>query len=110
MILVKVYGAFYPAGEACAGAVREAGRGAMGHDEPWLFDEDGMIRISFEGLYFPLDEVLAALKSALPANAEGKLDYLDLEAWTLTRHVASPGRDFAVSTRSLNHVLDYAGH
>lgn len=110
MILVKVYGAFYPAGTDCLAAVREAGRDAVGHEEPWLFGEDGMVRISFEGVYFPLDETLAALERTLPDNAEGRLDYLDLEAWTLTRHVLAPGRAIDVATRSLNHVLDYAGH
>lgn len=110
MILVKVYGAFHPADTACFDVVSTAGRDAIGQQEPWLFFENGLIRFSFEGLYFPLQEVLEALKSALPEEAEGRLDYLDLEDWTLTRHVLPPGGAFTTSTRSLNHVLAYAGH
>lgn len=109
MILVKVYGAFHPAGNATFDAVAASGRDAMGQEEDWLFLEGDMLRISFEGHYFPLDEALEALKAALPKEAEGRLDYLDLEAWTLTRHVLQSGK-LAVSCRSLNHVLDYAGH
>lgn len=111
MIIVKVYGAFHPADESCFAAIAKAGRDAVGQVEPWLFFENGLIRIAFEGLYFPAEEVLEALKSALPEEAQGRLDYLDLEAWTLTRHVLRPGGDFiAPATRSLNHVLDHAGH
>ena len=81
----------------------------MGHESPWVFLEGNMLRISWEGLYFPLEEVLCALSATLAQNAEGKLDYLDLEAWTLTRCI--PGADgFHTTTRSLNHVLDYSGH
>lgn len=116
MILVKVYGAFHPvddsgspAGGACFHAVAEAGRDAIGQEEEWLFYEGDLLRISFEGRYFPLDDVLDALEKTLPEGAGGRLDYLDLEAWTLTRHTVKDG-EVAASTRSLNHVLDHAGH
>lgn len=110
MILVKVYGAFYPADPSCHEAVALSGKNVVPNGEPWLFFEGDMVRFAFEGLYFPLDEVLAALRSALPEHAAGKLDYLDLEAWTITRHVLVPGRSFTVATRGLNDVLDHSGH
>jgi hypothetical protein len=114
-VIAKTYAAFFPAHEVCRLAVQEAGTAALGAD-PWLFLEGGILRIAWEGIYFPLDEVLQALNSCLPPDAEGKLDYLDLEAWTLTRHVllqdteAGTRDRFAITTRGLNHVLAYSGH
>ena len=114
--IAKTYAAFSPAHEACCLAVEEAGRTALGMDAPWLFLEGDMLQIAWEGIYFPLDEVLQALNVCLPPDAEGKLDYLDLEAWTLTRHILLQGTEagqqgrFSIATRSLNHVLDHSGH
>lgn len=110
MILVKVYGAFYPVDTDCYAAVSLVGEHVVPNDEPWLFFEGDMLRFAFEGLYFPLDDVLDALRDALPEHAAGKLDYLDLEAWTMARHVLTPGRVFTLSTRGLNDVLDHSGH
>ena len=109
-ILVKVYAALHPADAACADAVRQAGLAAV-HDsgEVWLFHENDLLRISFEGLYFPEDEVLAALASRLPAQGRGKVDVLDLEAWELRRYTRENGV-FRLSARELNQVLDYSGH
>lgn len=115
IVLAKVYAAFSTADKDCFSAVAEAGQDAMGHEEDWLFLEGDMVRISWEGLYFPVDEVLEALGNSLPPEAEGKLDYLDLEAWTLTRFVFTPKtgsgeKAFSSSTRNLNQVLEYSGH
>ena len=108
--LVKVYAAFAPASADVLAAVENAGREAMGHEgTPWAFLEGNMLRISWEGLYFPLEDVLCALSATLARDAEGKLDYLDLEAWTLTRCTPQVG-GFHSSTRSLNQILDYSGH
>lgn len=126
---VKVYGGFHPADADVFCRVEEAGRDAVG-EEPWLFLEGDLLRISFEGAYFFLPDMLLALEVCLPPEAEGKLDYLDMEAWTLTRCQlgASAGEKaaaasgplsaaenasltrFSVFTRSLNHVLAYSGH
>lgn len=114
-VIAKTYAAFFPAHEACRLAVREAGTAALG-TAPWLFLEGDILRIAWEGVYFPLDEVLQALNNCLPPDAEGKLDYLDLEAWTLTRHALLQNREaglrnrFTITTRSLNHILAYSGH
>ena len=115
-VIAKAYASFFPAHETCRLAVEEIGTAALGTDMPWLFLEGGMLRIEWEGIYFPLDAMLQTLSASLPPDAEGKLDYLDLEAWTLTRHMLSPGikegrRDrFRIITHSLNHILDYSGH
>lgn len=113
-ILCKVYAGLSSADEPLRAAVENAARSAVGRDEDWLFlDGDNLLRISFEGIYFPLEEVLEALDGNLTPEAEGKLDYLDLEAWTLERHIfqAAPGTPRRTSaTRSLNHVLAYSGH
>lgn len=106
---LKVYAAFFPADANVLSAVEKAGREAMGHESPWLFLEGNMLRIAWEGVYFPLEEVLRALADTLAHNAEGKLDYLDLEDWTLTRYLPRAG-GFHASTRGLNQVLEYSGH
>lgn len=106
---IKVYAAFSPAPDEVLAAVEKAGRAAIGHDSDWLFHEGNFLRIAWEGLYFPLEDVLHALAATLPENAEGKLDYLDLDDWTITRHVPQK-RKFQTSTRSLNQVLEYSGH
>jgi hypothetical protein len=108
-ILVKVYAGLHPADAACVEAVRQAGDGAL-HDsgEAWLFHEDDVLRISFEGLYFPEDEVIAAFEAWLPAHAQGKMDVLDMEGWELRRY-AREGGTFRLSRRGLNQVLEYSG-
>ena len=107
-ILVKVYAGLHPADAACADAVRRAGAAAL-HDsgEAWLFHERDLLRISFEGLYFPEDEVIAALDACLPAQAQGKLDVLDMDGWELRRYAREDGV-FRLVRRNLNQVLEYS--
>ncbi len=108
-IQIKVYAAFSPVAQAAFAAVRLAGAGAVGQEEPWLLEEGDCLRISFEGLWFPHEEVLEALRAHLGPAARGKLDVLDLDAWTLIRHsLEADGLHSA--ERPLNHVLDYSGH
>ena len=68
-----------------------------------------IFRISFEGVFFPLDDVLDALRPLLCAESSGKIDLIDMEAWTLTR-AAFSGTEITVKTVGLNHVLAYSGH
>ena len=83
----------------------------MGHEDgPWLFLEGDIVRVTFEGMYFPSEEVLTAFATHLPEQAKGKMDVLDLEAWTLTRHIWEEGTFQSSPPRSLNHVMDYSGH
>ena len=109
--LLKVYGHIYPADTtmytaleaACASALADA------DDVPLLEREGDMARISFEGTYFPLEDVLAAVEAQLRPEHKGKLDVLDMEGWQLIRHIFENGRIVRHSA-SLNHVLDYSGH
>jgi len=108
-ILVKVYADLHPADMACADSVRRAGGAAMHVDgDPWLFHEGDLLRISFEGVYFPEEEVLAALEACLPTHARGRVDVLDLEDWELRRYTREDGT-FRLSRRGLNQVLEYSG-
>ena len=109
-IIIKIYAALHPAGAHCIACVRQAGAGAIPESsEPWLFLEHDLLRISFEGLYFPEDDVLKALDTSLPTDACGKMDVLDLETWELRRYTRHDGK-FSLVNRDLNHVLGYAEH
>ncbi|MBR4741344.1 MAG: hypothetical protein IK079_00380, partial [Desulfovibrio sp.] len=77
-------------------------------DIPLLERESDMLRISFEGSYFPLDEVLAVFKAHLLPNHKGKLDVLDLDGWRITRFQFLSGH-LSEKNNSLNSVLDYNG-
>lgn len=108
--LLKAYGHVYPANPALESALQTALADALpDNDDVPLLERDGdMLRISFEGSYFPEDEVVQTLKTA-PGPLEGKLDVLDLESWRLTRH-AFRGGTLHTSAAPLNNVLDYSGH
>lgn len=114
-VLVKVYGHVWPVdenfadamGQACSSALTHAGSATDG-DLPVCEKDGDMVRISFEGLYFPLDDVLEVLSAGIGPEQQGKLDYLDLENWQIVRHLISKGK-LEVSTRSLNQVLEYSG-
>ena len=71
--------------------------------------EGDIFRISFEGVFFPLDDVLDALRPLLCAESSGKIDLIDMENWTLTR-AAFSGAEITTKTVGLNHVLAYSGH
>ena len=109
--LLKVYGHIYPVDEPLYAALEHACADAMPdeNDLPVLELDGDMARISFEGTYFPLDDVLAALTAHLRAEHLGKLDVLDLEGWRLTRHTFAQGQ-IDVHSAPLNNVLDYSGH
>ncbi len=91
--------------EALSGEVM----GRADEDIP-LFELDGdLIRVSFEGSWFPVQETLDILRAGLTPASHGKLDVLDLDDWTLTRHTFA-GETVHASSAPLNHVLDYSGH
>ncbi len=89
-VLVKAYGSLNPADEEALRAVRAV-------LEDWYIPEavelkGDLLRISYEGEVFPDEEVVEALKPFLCDASEGKLDILDLEAWTLHRYFFAYGR------------------
>ena len=53
--------------------------------------------------------MLDALRPLLCAESSGKIDLIDMEAWTLTRATFS-GTEITAKTVGLNHVLAYSGH
>lgn len=88
-VIVKAYGAFSPATEEVFLAVY-----AVLKD--WYIPEavelkGDMVRISYEGDSFPAEEVVDALRPFLCEKSEGKLDILDIEAWTLHRYFFDHG-------------------
>ena len=108
----KVFASFYPLAPAEALALSEALEGLswlVVGEETFVFREGDMLRLSFEGQYFPVDEALELLDGLLPESAEGRFDAIDMDAWTITRHLYAKGKRHS-NTRSLNDVLEYSGH
>ncbi|MDE7371665.1 MAG: hypothetical protein K2N07_08010 [Desulfovibrio sp.] len=108
-VLLKVYGNLFPADEADREALAQACAGRVPADGEAVLREGDLVRISFEGLYFPVEDVLEAIAARLKPGQQGKLDVLDLEAWRLTRHLFAEGR-ITSRTAPLNNVLDFSGH
>ncbi len=108
-VLIKVYAAFTPCPEALRAELESACSQAMGDgEEPVVSMLGDMVRLSFEGLYFPVDDVAAVAERLAAAGATGKMDVLDLENWRLTRLTAGNGR-LDRRSNTLNSVLDYSG-
>lgn len=104
--IVKVYGNVHPVGPDMAAAVHNA-LSPWGLEESMTLEGD-LLRLSHEGVFFPLDDVLDALSPFFGADTSGRIDFLDLEAWTLTRFQIE-ARTIVKSMRSLNDVLAYSG-
>lgn len=103
----KAYGHLFPADRHVADAVDAV---LSDWNIPECTEREGDIfRISFEGVFFPLDDVLEALRPLLCAESSGKIDLINMENWTLTRATFS-GTEITVKTVGLNHVLAYSGH
>lgn len=109
-VLLKVYGNLAPASKKLATRLTAILAECLPEQEqaPLVLDGD-LLKISFEGIYFPLDEVLSLLESSLTGNESGKLDVLDLEAWYLTRYLFQSGKILCLQA-PLNNVLAYSGH
>ena len=109
--LLKVYGHIYPVDDALYAALEAASADALPDEDdiPVLEREGDMARFSFEGAFFPVEDVLAVLREHLRPEHKGKLDVLDLEGWRLFRHAFVNGRIESHSA-PLNNVLDYSGH
>lgn len=103
-VIIKAYGALSPAGEEAYEAVRSV-------LESWFLDTDAvelvgdMVTIGYEGDAFPDDEVVDALKPFLCETSWGKLDIIDLEAWTLRRYSFAKGQ-LTDHTATLDKALD----
>ncbi len=109
-VLIKVYGHVWPIAPESVDALKPHFP-VTEHDdlEEILCYEKDMLRISFEGMYLDMEEILPLIQSFLQPTSQGKIDYIDLDAWTLTRHTITQGF-MTVNTASLNVVMDYSGH
>lgn len=108
-VFMKVYGAFHPTDQRVDTALLSLQPQIMG-DSAWFYRTNDMINISYEGIWFPVDDALDLLTKNLSPESTGKLDVLDLDAWTLTRHQWQGGQFQSSPARDLNSVLDYSGH
>ena len=108
-VLLKIYGHIWPAGPDLHEALLTACADALPAEELSVTLDGDLCCLSFEGVYFPLQECLAVLQEGIRPEHQGKLDVLDLEAWQLTRHQFVAGR-IETSSAPLNNVLAYSGH
>ncbi len=112
-ILLKVYAAFAPAtqedfqklSKACSSCIA-----AEDDHDPFVTFLNGMLRISFEGIYFPLDDVEPVIQDLAKNKAAGKMDVLDMENWRMTRYQAKGDGRLEIRSAPLNSVMDYSGH
>lgn len=108
--LVKVYGNISSASPELMHALEPVARQALPTPDDPVLEQDGdMLRIHFEGICFPLEEFLEVVLLHLSKKSLGKVDYIDLDAWKLHRHIIE-GKSIRASSVSLNNVLDYSGH
>lgn len=103
MVIVKAYGSLSPATSATLSAVQDALASWYIHDAADL--QGDLLRISHEGEYFPADDIIDALRPFISSASEGKLDVIDLEAWTLRRFLFHFG-NISDRSASLDHALE----
>ena len=110
-ILLKVYASISGVAQGLADELREAVQDAVHADESpaETVTQDGpLVLVSFEGLYFPVEEAAACIKRHLTKETTGKMDVLDLENWTITRFTLQGGF-MQERSGSLNNALDFNG-
>ncbi len=107
-VLIKVYGHVWPISQDIVQALRPhfPSSDHMDDEEMLVYEKD-MLRMAFEGIYIDMEEILPIVQSFLQNQSQGKIDYIDLEAWTLTRHSIKQGL-MVTNSASLNAVMDYA--
>ena len=71
--------------------------------------EGDILRISFEGVFFPQEDVVEAIRPYLTGESSGRLDVFDLEGWRMTRATFA-GTEVRLASSGLNDVLAYSGH
>ncbi len=108
-ILVKVYGHVSPVSQCIVAELSPFfPHSDVLEPEEMLIHHKDLLRITFEGIYFDVDELLPTLRRHLTEQSQGKIDYLDLEEWRMTRYLIE-GTTIKVSSAGLNNVMDYAG-
>ena len=103
----KAYGTVSPVGEdalrATDAALRDWGVSSC------LSLQGSMLVLSFEGVFFPLEDFLAALRPFLESDCTGRIDVFDLEGWRMTR-ARIGGTEIRLSHAGLNDVLSWSNH
>lgn len=109
-VLLKIYGNISPATQMLFNILDKIATQAMPMPElPVLKLSNELLTISFEGIWFPVDESVDTIRAHLTPAQKGKLDIIDIETWTLTRYVIRNG-SILHSSAPLNNVLSYSGH
>lgn len=116
-VVLKVYASFAPVRPWVVDRLTAIAREAMGREDeevPIVSVLGDMVRLSFEGLYFPWDEATVVFEKAVAEGARGKMDVLDMENWTMTRFESAEERGtggFHLKRGKvpLNHVMDFSG-
>ena len=103
-VIIKAYGGFSPATSETLEAVQAVLR-------DWFIEEEAaelkgdLLSIGYEGDAFPDEDIVEALKPFFCEKTWGKLDYIDLEAWTLRRYTFTGGQ-LGDHTATLDKALD----
>lgn len=105
-VLIKVYGSISNASPELFAAAQEV---VQEVDEDAVELDDTFFTITFEGIYFMIDEFIEAIKPHLTQESSGRIDYIDVDEWTLTRFWIEGGF-ITQNTAGLNHVMDHSGH
>ncbi len=112
-VLVKVYGHLSPVSKADAHAFITELLPFFSHSdimdaEEMLIHTGDTLQLAFEGIYFDVEDILPIIQKNLISHSYGKIDYLDLEAWQMTRYFIC-GIKIDIKRMGLNNVMDYAG-
>ena len=110
-VLIKIYAHFAPVTDDVVRELEDCVSSAICAEDftgPIVSTLGDMVRLSFEGIYFPEEEVADIVRRAVEDGASGKMDVLDLENWHMTRY---EGKDHVLhkSGAPLNNVLDFSG-
>ena len=67
--------------------------------------EDGDLELEYEGKFFFIDDFLERLENSLLPESKGRIDYIDQQAFTMTRFTIEQG---AINRKKvdLNNVLE----
>ncbi len=107
-VLVKVYGNLFPSSQEMFLSLKKSCKFAMPATPSPLSLKKDLLLLSFEGIFFPVDDFISVLEDLLMPDLNGKVNYLDIENWQMTRYLIGNGQ-IQKNNVSLNHVMDYSG-
>jgi len=109
-LVLKVYANVIQPGKGLAEALRPLCGEAISTDDGdnTVTERDGMVLLSFEGIYFPWEDAAEIIGAHITPASSGKMDVLDMENWRITRFFIKDGT-MTHRSGSLNNALDYNG-